>query len=53
MKEKKGFYDFDEEKITDYQLKTLTKFIDLLQHLGFMTVPETDGVLQETGLKTT
>lgn len=51
MKVKKGFYDFDEEAISDYHLKTLTKFIDLLQYLGFMTVLESDKVLQETGSK--
>lgn len=48
MKAKKGFYDFDEDTISDYQLETLTKFIDLLQHLGYMTaseVPEMDEVL--------
>lgn len=40
MKAGKGFYDFSEDDISDYQLKTLTKFVDLLQHLGFINVPE-------------
>lgn len=44
MKVKKGFYDFNDKNIDDYQLQTLTKFVDLLQHLGFMTVQEKDRV---------
>lgn len=47
MKSKKGFYDFGDGEIDDYQLKTLTKFVDLLQHLGFINFPEKSGVLQE------
>ncbi|PIC55987.1 MULTISPECIES: hypothetical protein [unclassified Sporosarcina] len=47
MKAKKGFYDFEEEKLSDYQLKVLTKFIDLLQHFEFIKIPEKSGVPQE------
>lgn len=44
MKVKKGFYEFDNKDIDNYQLQTLTKFVDLLQHLGFLTVQEKDRV---------
>jgi 3-hydroxybutyryl-CoA dehydrogenase len=40
LKAKKGFYHFDETNIDQYQLETLKKFIDLLQHLGFITAPK-------------
>ncbi|WP_313237631.1 hypothetical protein [Sporosarcina ureae] len=47
MKAKKGFYDFEEEKLSDYQLKVLTKFIDLLQHFEYINIPGKSGVPQE------
>jgi len=39
LKSKKGFYEFDEQTLDDYQLQTLAKFIDLLQHLGYISPP--------------
>lgn len=42
LKTKKGFYQFDETNLDQYQLETTQKFIDLLQHLGFITVPKED-----------
>ncbi|MED4697227.1 3-hydroxybutyryl-CoA dehydrogenase [Peribacillus frigoritolerans] len=40
LKVKKGFYHFEETSLDQYQLETLQKFIDLLQHLGFITSPK-------------
>ncbi|MBT2653744.1 3-hydroxybutyryl-CoA dehydrogenase [Bacillus sp. ISL-18] len=40
LKTKSGFYDFDSTKIDEYQLETLKKFIDLLQHLGLLSTPK-------------
>lgn len=37
MKVGKGFYEFNESDLNDYQLKTLKKMIDLFQHLGYIT----------------
>ncbi|MBV7504247.1 3-hydroxybutyryl-CoA dehydrogenase [Bacillus sp. sid0103] len=42
LKTKKGFYHFDETNLDQYQLETFQKFIDLLQHLGFITAPKED-----------
>lgn len=36
LKTRKGFYQFDETNLDDYQLETLKKFIDLLKHLGLI-----------------
>ena len=40
LKTKSGFYYFDSTKIDEYQLETLKKFIDLLQHLGLLSAPK-------------
>ncbi|MFD1708950.1 3-hydroxybutyryl-CoA dehydrogenase [Siminovitchia sediminis] len=39
MKAQKGFYQFDEQSISQYQAETIQKFIDLLEHLGYMPKP--------------
>lgn len=36
MKVKKGFYSFEDKDLDEYQMETLQKFIDLLQHFGFI-----------------
>lgn len=36
MKVGKGFYEFNESDLNDYQLETLKKMIDLFQHLGYI-----------------
>jgi 3-hydroxybutyryl-CoA dehydrogenase len=36
MKNKKGFYDFNDSNLDSYQLETLKKFVDLLKHLGLI-----------------
>ncbi|VEF46654.1 3-hydroxybutyryl-CoA dehydrogenase [Bacillus freudenreichii] len=39
IKAQKGFYQFDEQSIDQYQAETIQKFIDLLEHLGLMPKP--------------
>ncbi|MDT8860719.1 3-hydroxybutyryl-CoA dehydrogenase [Alkalihalobacillus sp. MEB130] len=41
MKSGKGFYDFNEVNVTEYQKQTIVKFVDLLNHLGFIRPPAT------------
>lgn len=36
MKVKKGFYSLEDKDLDEYQMETLQKFIDLLQHFGFI-----------------
>ncbi|RJS61915.1 3-hydroxybutyryl-CoA dehydrogenase [Bacillus sp. PK3_68] len=40
MKAQRGFYSFDDQNVDEYQIETLRKFIDLLQHLGFIASPK-------------
>ncbi|WP_102346645.1 3-hydroxybutyryl-CoA dehydrogenase [Bacillus sp. Marseille-P3661] len=39
MKTGKGFYEFPKEGLSDYQKETIHKFVDLLQHLGYLKPP--------------
>lgn len=40
LKSGRGFYDFQEKEVAEYQNKTLKKFVDLLSHLGYIQPPE-------------
>ncbi len=40
MKSGQGFYDFSQVDVLQYQRDTIKKFVDLLQHLGLMALPE-------------
>ncbi|GIN20499.1 3-hydroxybutyryl-CoA dehydrogenase [Siminovitchia fordii] len=39
LKTGRGFYSFDEKRMDQYQLETIQKFIDLLDHLGLIPKP--------------
>ncbi|MEL7564194.1 MAG: 3-hydroxybutyryl-CoA dehydrogenase [Dehalobacterium sp.] len=39
IKSGKGFFDYSQCDLTKYQEETLTKFVDLLKHLGLMRSP--------------
>lgn len=48
LRAKKGFYSFEDKKIDEYQVETLRKFVDLLQHLGFMNAADPHSKDSET-----
>lgn len=39
LKSGKGFYDFSQRDVSEYQRETLEKFVDLLHHLRLMALP--------------
>ena len=40
MKTGKGFYDFTDRNISQYQKETIKKFVDLLKHMGLLIAPQ-------------
>ncbi|ERI10445.1 3-hydroxybutyryl-CoA dehydrogenase [Aneurinibacillus aneurinilyticus] len=46
LKSGKGFYDFSQCDVSEYQRETLRKFVDLLYHLQLMALPA--DVMEET-----